>query len=216
MKNKVIKNGDTYKKPIQHQHTMFFILVCLLAFVAGLIFLCVNYSKPIESFAVGGTISGAGTEGNPYIIEDEADLMAFANSANSETYWASGVYVQLGGDISVSSITWTPIGIDDTNAYKGTFDGAGHKITFEYPIEVGVSEYYARLCFGLFAYTGEGAIIKNLGVDWKGGVTLNVLDEATGCIFGGIVADAKDITVDNCTTWGTANINGESTTNNGV
>ncbi len=141
---------------------------------------------------MSGTISGAGTEGNPYIIEDEADLMAFANSANSEKYWVSGIYAQLGGDISVSSITWTPIGIDDTNAYQGTFDGAGHTVTFESAILIESS------CHGGFFGYISGAVVQNLGVNWKVGLSVKLNYDILGTYVGGIVGYASAGTIFRC------------------
>ena len=71
-------------------------------------------------------LSGSGTEESPYQITSVADWNIFANEANAATYWASGVYVQLDDNISVSSMVGT-----SSNMYKGTFDGNWHTLTID-------------------------------------------------------------------------------------
>ncbi len=99
-----------------------------------------------------------GSENDPFLINNKADLIAFqqgVNSAESFEYHggtvnvdAEGQFFKLTSDIyfnemafdesggwsgSVAPETWTPIGYYDTNTFtevyfKGVFDGAGHTI----------------------------------------------------------------------------------------
>ena len=52
-------------------------------------------------YGAGGTITGLGTAGDPFLIEDIDDFKVFANSANSTTYWVSGVHTKLTSDIDL-------------------------------------------------------------------------------------------------------------------
>ena len=70
------------------------------------------------------TSTNAGTEGDPYIIADEADWVSFAKWIDEHRDGFTGEYVQLMADITVS----TPAGTSDT-PFSGTFLGNGHTIT---------------------------------------------------------------------------------------
>jgi hypothetical protein len=59
-------------------------------------------------------------------------------------------------DIDLNGIVWTPAGTVDA-PFKGTFDGNNCKIS---NLTVENVDYAA-----LFAYTGEGTIIKNLTLE---------------------------------------------------
>ena len=82
-----------------------------------------------SAWATGGTISGAGTQADPYLLADAADWAVFSNESNHSTYWASGVYVKMTADIgtNVNPVT-TKVGTWD-NKFKGVFDGDGHTLT---------------------------------------------------------------------------------------
>ena len=54
------------------------------------------------AYAAGGTLSGAGTEESPYLIEDAADLAQMAADVNAGTN--ASAYYQLTGDIDLSKI----------------------------------------------------------------------------------------------------------------
>lgn len=98
-----------------------FISVNSLTLCLAAPFLC---SFPVQ--AAGGTLTGNGTAGNPYVIEDALDLSEFRNRVNSGDYDAYGI---LQNDIEVTD-TWTPIGGNTQNlAFSGHFSGEGHTIT---------------------------------------------------------------------------------------
>ena len=101
----------------------------LLARAAAMLALA-TLAPPTGVWAADGNISGSGTEGDPYLIEDAADYAVFANVNNKATYWASGVYVKLTADIGTaeSPITAT-VGTTSSNLYSGVFDGNGKTLT---------------------------------------------------------------------------------------
>lgn len=125
----------------------------LLARAAAVLALA-TLAPPTGVWATDGTISGSGTEGDPYLIEDAADYAVFANVSNKATYWASGVYVKLTADIGTaeSPITAT-VGTTSSNLYCGVFDGNGKTLT------VSITGYK----YAPFSYI-SGATIKNLTV----------------------------------------------------
>ena len=105
---------------------------------------------PANAFAM----DGEGTKENPYEIAAADDLYEFAIKVNEGDNTACAV---LTADITLLIDTnWTPIG-NDSNQYKGTFDGDGHTIT---GLKVDNNTIYA----GLFGYIGEGGTIKNLSL----------------------------------------------------
>ena len=70
------------------------------------------------------TSTNAGTEGDPYIIADEADWVSFAKWIDDHRDGFTGEYVQLAADITVSM----PAGTSEA-PFSGTFLGNGHTIT---------------------------------------------------------------------------------------
>ena len=109
---------------------------------------------PPTLWAANGTISGSGTEGDPYLIEDAEDYAVFANVNNKATYWASGVYVKLAADIGTADAPVTAtVGTTSSNLYCGVFDGNGKTLT------VSITGYK----YAPFSYI-SGATIRNLNV----------------------------------------------------
>ena len=82
-----------------------------------------------SAWATGGTISGNGSQANPYLLADAADWAVFTTEGNHATYWASGVYVKMTADIgtNVNPVT-TKVGTY-SHMFKGVFDGDGHTLT---------------------------------------------------------------------------------------
>ena len=81
-----------------------------------------------------------------------------------------GQTVKLTSDIDLKNIVWTPAGTVDA-PFKGTFDGNNCKIS---NLTVENVDYAA-----LFAYTGEGTIIKNLTLE---NVKINSNKHAAGVV----------------------------------
>ena len=128
------------------------ILFTLLMFLATFILL------PTNIYALNGTISGSGSQTDPYLIEDIIDLKTFRDNVNSgESY--NGKYIKLKNDIDMSMdanpdalLIWTAIGTS-SNVFKGTFDGDNHTIS---NMTTGVNGGNA----GLFGY--NSGTIKNI------------------------------------------------------
>ena len=69
---------------------------------------------------------GEGTQGSPYIIASAGDWNGLVtNVAKDETY--SGKYFQLAANITVSRMVG-----GEYIPFRGTFDGAGNKLTFNF------------------------------------------------------------------------------------
>ncbi|MGI6216176.1 MAG: cell wall-binding repeat-containing protein [Coriobacteriales bacterium] len=115
------------------------------------------------ALASGGTLSGSGTESDPYLIEDAQDLVKVSSDVNAGTNADS--YYKLANDIDMSSVdNFTPIGNYGTysshNAFSGTFDGDGHTIS-----NLNVSYTDDAGLFGYVSGTSSAnAVIENLTV----------------------------------------------------
>ena len=83
----------------------------------------------IGAWATGGTISGNGSQADPYLLADAADWAVFTTESKHATYWASGVYVKMTADIgtNVNPVT-TKVGTY-SHMFQGVFDGDGHTLT---------------------------------------------------------------------------------------
>ena len=92
------------------------------------------------------------SEGN-YTVDNEKGLKNLAKLVNEQ--WNLGINITLTGNIDLTGIDWTPIGIDYNHQYTGTFDGGGHTIT---GLAVTGSDQYA----GLFGRIGSGGTVKNV------------------------------------------------------
>ena len=145
-----------------------------------------------ESFA-GGT----GTEKDPYLIATGEQLALLAKYVDSNdgdyvfAYYTLTADILLNDDVSNEPNEWNSIGTKDEvwpdssdRPFRGTFDGANHKIIGLYQ-----NGTYA---FGLFAYISEDATVKNLSVtDGK---------IVTGDIGGvGAICGVNEGKISNCT-----------------
>ena len=137
------------------------------------------------------TLSGSGTEDDPYLLATAADLKAFRDMANAEA--SSKLCATLTADIDLGGEAWTPFEPSSgyvSEAYAGTFDGANHTIK---GLSVNLTSSTGAGLFG----TVCGATIKNLKVE--GNVS------ASGSAFvGGIVGRTQtSATIDSCSFAGT-------------
>ena len=114
--------------------------------------------------------NGSGSSGDPYLIASPADWETFATSTDEY----SDTFFKLTADITVTTMR--------TKTFKGTFDGGGNTLTFNY---TATGDNAAP-----FAYI-TGATIKNLRVAG----TIN----AGGYMFAaGIVAISNGGSIENC------------------
>ena len=148
---------------------------------------------------------GAGTEEDPYILNSVADLLSIAD----DVAVGASAHYQLGADIDLLNVQWTPIG-NSTNSFTGHLDGAGHAIA---NLTVDTTNDYAALI--AFA---RGATIENIefvnatvnGVN-KSAVAVGQTDASTlsnivltGCVVSGgsstagLVGTASNTTIEGC------------------
>lgn len=84
-----------------------------------------------QSFSAigGGAVpSGEGTEESPYLIQSLANLV-WLGLENTDNNGFQNKYFKQTADIDMAAISnFTPIG-DDSNPFKGNYDGAGYKIS---------------------------------------------------------------------------------------
>lgn len=149
----------------------------------------------------GASLSGSGTESDPYQINNIGDLKLFRDTVNNAQTDGSnqytGKYVKLNADIDLSGENWDPIGSmnGDHGAFKGIFDGGNHTIS-----NLKVEKEGQGL--GLFARTAN-ATIKNLTLN---NVTLTSTDNSN--YAGGVVGNAFVTDFENVHVTGTVNISG--------
>ena len=118
-------------------------------YLAGFaVVLCIQILFCGNVFAFTGT--GDGTAANPYVITTAAQLAEMNNNL-------AACYI-LGNDIDLANAEWVPIGTYSTAPFKGTFDGAGHKIK-NLKITRSTTDYV-----GLFSYVNS-ATIKNIVIE---------------------------------------------------
>ena len=73
---------------------------------------------------------GSGTEDDPYLIEDAAQLWLLSSLVNEGNEDYNAAFYELTADIELNGSEdnqWTPIGTE--NSFRGHFDGNGHRIT---------------------------------------------------------------------------------------
>lgn len=117
--------------------------------------------KPMEFKACfTDSLSGEGTEANPYLIKSVDDLTKMSMLVNSENTGAASAFYRLDADIDMSAKygegkeSFVPIG-NPENPFSGTFDGNGKTISGLY---VKITGGKSGGLFGV-GYDGE---IKNL------------------------------------------------------
>lgn len=136
------------------------------------------------------TLSGSGTEDDPYLLVTAADLKAFRDMANAEA--SSKLCATLTADIDLGGEAWTPFEPSGyvTEAYAGTFDGANHTIK---GLSVNSTSSKGAGLFG----TVCGATIKNLRVEGN-------VSASSSVSVGGIVGRTQtSATIDSCSFAGT-------------
>lgn len=146
--------------------------------------------------------SGTGTEGDPYMIADGAQLALLADTVNNTTEHYSGKYFMLACDIDLGDKLWTPIGKNKTspitgsdNYFAGVFDGGNHTIS-------GLNASGTN-SVGLFGFVKAmdneaDAVIKNLRVQGtvssEGSYAAGVIAQAVGNVTIQNVGSEVDVT----------------------
>ena len=159
-------------------------------FLALLLVLTMVFSLMPAALAAD-TLSGSGTEDDPYLLATVADLKAFRDMANAEA--SSKLCATLTADIDLGGEAWTPFEPSSgyvSEAYAGTFDGANHTIK-----GLSVNSTSSK-GVGLFG-TVCGATIKNLKVEGN-------VSASSSVFVGGIVGRTQtSATIDSCSFAGT-------------
>lgn len=155
-------------------------------------------------------LSGSGTEAEPYLINNLAELKWFRDQVDLQssdgTTQFTGKYFKLTNDINLDEDNdgigenWNPIGSmsGDHGSFKGIFDGDGHTISNLYVETAGNG-------LGLFARTAGNAVIKNLTIN---NATLKSTDNSN--YLGAVVANSYASTkIENVHVTGKLNIEGQ-------
>ena len=179
-----------------------------------------------DGTVAAGFAGGTGTEADPYLISDGAQLAYFAQSVNAGTTYA-GQYIRLTQDILLNEMNadgsfvsgnprkFKSVGTSN-NHFQGCFDGYGSEVSGLY-----VNESWPDY-WGLFGYAGNGSVIRNVtisgsikGRTYTGGVAGYTNGVITGCAVnaavtggesyaGGIAGYAAvNSEISNCTVAGT-------------
>ena len=168
------------------------------------------------TLTTGTTLSGSGTEENPYQISSLEDLILFRDSVNAgeTTYNAAGVYVALTADIDMASVDWSVnIGDDCSFTFDGIFDGQNHTIKNLNSTET-AAKADGYVCTGLFGAIYGSAVVKNLTIE---NVDINTGD-FEGNNAAAVVAFAYSCTgsIENVKVTGNIRINAKGITGTGV
>ncbi len=160
------------------------------------------------------TITGKGTQEEPFTINSEVDWLYFAMYVNDKSYYSLEYnigYWKLNEDLDFEGETIYVVGdgySSVNSVFCGNFDGDGHTISnfvLENSVSASVGTGYSNY-LGLFGvvtgYVGIDSVIANLTVE---NVTVNATagndDIVTaGAILGyGVGANVRNCTVRNCT-----------------
>ena len=128
--------------------------------------------------------SGEGTSESPYLINSAYLLVTMRDLINEgdEIYAAADVYYKLTANINLNSISsWTPIGMNSTNPFKGHFDGDGKTIS-----NLTITSSSSDVC-GLFGYVNGGTIQK-IGLT---NVDINGGSNSTGGVAGHLAGNGS-------------------------
>ena len=112
----------------------------------------VTYDLPADGWIDHNSTEYTHRNGSTYFIENEAELAFLAyNVMNGKDY--EGCTFVLNKDLEMSAHLWTPIG-SESNRFKGSFDGGGHRINGLY---IDSGDYV-----GLFGYVEGDVKLSNL------------------------------------------------------
>ena len=100
-----------------------------------------------------------------FTLNDAEQLAGFAKLVNGGTTFA-GKIVELGADIDLAGMEWTPIGLnadDEAKKFFGTFDGKGHTISGLYVATE--PSYTAAGLFGALSGTAKNFTVENAVIE---------------------------------------------------
>ena len=176
--------------------------------------------EPVSTF-VGNLNAHKGTEDDPHLISNYADLCELANiingtrgnskpSGSNVSY--NQAYYKLQENIETSLTDWVPIGKDSSNLFQGVFDGNDKSIIFKNKVTIS-SDVIKSI--GIFGIVGWGSStnqvqIKNLNVNWEQGLEVSSTTDTSSAWFyvGGIVGQLYEYCImENCSSNGKVSCN---------
>lgn len=119
-------------------------------------------------------VSGEGTEGTPFIITNQEELLLVSDFPDC--------HFVLANDIELTG-TWTPLCTNSEN-FTGTFDGQGHTISNLYVTSDGLFESNYGIIKNLKVITSESKASK-------GGITGSNYGTISQCIFEGDISSSS-------------------------
>ena len=150
---------------------------------------------------------GTGTQGDPWLIASQADLIAlaeFLNSGNAETFDTEnagvgnchGYYFKQTADIDLTGVSWEPIGYSGGYYFAGNYDGGGHSITNAVSTGKVDPEGYATA--GIFGWVAFGSVanlhVKNANFVATGQNNYSYVGGIAGVCYGSSI---KNCSVEN-------------------
>jgi len=165
------------------------ILAAIMILTLSLSVLPILSSAAWDGSSASASLSGSGTEADPYRISDANDLAKLAKDVNGGESYA-GKYFSMTADIDLGEKNWTPIGTGTTLAFGGVFDGGNFSIK-------GLVCNNTTDYGGVFGITTSGAVIKNLTVEGPVVSTFKYAAGVVGHMYVTTDADATN-TVYNC------------------
>lgn len=157
-----------------------------------------KYVKNYVLSSIPEILKGAGTESDPYLVENKTDWNKLADFIAASKWEYSGSYFKMPNDIDFENDSLHVIAHSGVN-FCGVFDGAGHTIKgYVYNNSNGFStriegpNFYIGKEIGLFGGLGATGVIKNLTIDGvftahgdSGGLVGNVYGRVENCIHKG-------------------------------
>ena len=133
-------------------------------------------------------------------IRNVDDFIQFKDNVNSGTNY-SGTTVFLESDMSLAGESFEPIG-NETNHFRGTFDGQGHVIS-------NLAMISSSLRYvGLFGYSEE-LTIKNVILDSSCFITSSYESNSSDVYVGGIIGECQGAcTIENSVNMGSVSFSG--------
>ena len=161
----------------------------------------VSAAEVYDGTSVSASLAGAGTEADPYLIANGADLAFFAANA------VAGASYKLTADIvwatAPTATNWTPV-VD----FSGTFDGNGYSISGLYA--VGATQV------GFIGNTKDTAVIKNLTIKDSYFEADTTVSGIVALVTPGTPDAPAYITIENCVNYAELVINKKEANSGGI
>lgn len=153
---------------------------------------------PWDGSVADAFAGGSGAPGDPYLIENGAQLALLAKMANETAIGLSNRHFYLVQDIDLGGREWTPIGKEHTYRFASHFDGNGKRI-YNFKITEPVDTVIYDQLLGLFGCTSH-ATIHDLRVE---DFIIDIQQSEKSLTAGGVVGLMSNTTLTNCTAKGT-------------